>query len=75
MIFVFQMIDMDGYEATRRIREEEKNYGVHIPIIAVTAHTTVDETKKIFEAGMDFHLPKPLRLDQLLNAISYIHGR
>lgn len=69
------MTEMDGYEATRQIREEEKNYGVHIPIIAVTAHTTVEETKKVFEAGMNFYLPKPLRLDQLLNAISSIHGR
>lgn len=63
---------MNGYEATRYIREEEKYYGLHIPIIALTAHATPVENKKIVLSGMDFHLTKPLQIDQLLKAINSI---
>ena len=67
---------VDGFEATRRIREEEKYYGIHIPIIALTAHTTleVEETKRIRQAGMDFQLAKPLDQGQLMEAIVYINN-
>ena len=63
---------MNGYEATRYIREEEKYYGLHIPIIALTAHTTPEEERKIVISGMDFHLTKPLQIDQLLKAINSV---
>lgn len=69
------MQTMDGYEATRRIREEEKYYGVHIPIIALTAHTLSEVRNKMIEAGMDYYLSKPLKRDQLLDAILRIHGK
>uniref|UniRef100_A0A7N1A9Y7 histidine kinase n=1 Tax=Kalanchoe fedtschenkoi TaxID=63787 RepID=A0A7N1A9Y7_KALFE len=45
-----QMPEMDGYEATKRICEEEKNYGVYIPIIAVTGETFSNDGGKICEA-------------------------
>lgn len=67
------MPKMDGYEATRRIREVEKQYGLHIPIIALTAHTG-DEMKKITESGMDYCIFKPLSEDQLLKAKLYMQG-
>ncbi|CDP07743.1 unnamed protein product [Coffea canephora] len=70
-----EMQGMDGYEATRCIREEEKQYGVHTPIIALTAHTQNEEKTKIIEAGMDYYLSKPLRKEQLLDAMSHIHGK
>ncbi|KAK3034603.1 hypothetical protein RJ639_033558 [Escallonia herrerae] len=61
---------MDGFKATRRIREEEEFYGVHIPIIALTAHTTGgEEANRMIQAGMDFHLTKPLSEQKLLEAI------
>lgn len=64
---------MDGYEATRRIREMEKEYGVHIPIIALSGD---EETRKTIDAGMDIHLAIPLGKDQLFEAINrYIHSR
>lgn len=50
---------MDGFEAARKIRKEEKGYGVHIPIIALTAHTSDEPGQKLREAGMDLHLRKP----------------
>ena len=65
---------MDGFEATRRIREEERYYGVHIPIIALTAHTRGgEEANKIMQSGMDFHLPKPLNREQVMEAIHHMH--
>ncbi|KAJ8560432.1 hypothetical protein K7X08_022292 [Anisodus acutangulus] len=69
-----QMPKMDGFEATKCIREEEARYGIRIPIIALTAHTE-EEEDKIFQVGMDYYLPKPLKPDLLLKAIDYIEHR
>ncbi|XAR61405.1 Histidine kinase [Bertholletia excelsa] len=70
-----EMPVMNGFEATRRIRDEERHYGVHIPVIALTAYAEGEEGSKIKVAGMDFHLVKPLRKEQLMEAIAYIHSR
>ncbi|KAI3414396.1 RING-CH-type domain-containing protein [Psidium guajava] len=70
-----QMPVMDGFEATRKIRKEEKRYGIHTPIIALTAHSSGTEVKKIFEAGMDFHIEKPANGVSLMKAISEIQSR
>ncbi|XP_066315300.1 probable histidine kinase 2 [Miscanthus floridulus] len=66
-----QMPVMDGYEATRRIREAESCYGVHTPIIALTAHAMQDEEQrqKIIAAGMDLHLTKPMERRSIAEAI------
>ncbi|KAK1277687.1 Histidine kinase CKI1 [Acorus gramineus] len=56
-----QMPVMDGFEAARLIRLEEKGYGMHIPIIALTGHASNEESTKIYQAGMDHHLVKPLQ--------------
>ncbi|KAK7278184.1 hypothetical protein RJT34_23209 [Clitoria ternatea] len=66
-----QMPVMDGLEATKWIRKMEKPYGVRIPIIALTAHTDKITT----EAGIDFHMVKPIKKDHLLEAIRYIHSK
>lgn len=63
---------MNGYEATKQIRIEERQYGLHIPIIALTAHAMAEETNKSLQAGMDLHLVKPLMANQLLEAIQSI---
>lgn len=52
---------IDGIEATRLIRKEELKYGIHMPIIALTAHVESEEVRKLLDAGMDFHVPKPLQ--------------
>ncbi|KAF7142400.1 hypothetical protein RHSIM_Rhsim05G0132900 [Rhododendron simsii] len=67
-----EMPIMNGYEATKLIRMEEQHYGIHIPIIALTAHAMAEEASKTMRAGMDFHLMKPLREDTLLDAIRCI---
>ncbi|XP_077245114.1 histidine kinase CKI1-like [Tasmannia lanceolata] len=68
-----EMPIMNGYEATRQIRMEERHYDIHIPIIALTAHAMAEEANKCIQAGMDFHLVKPLRADHLLDAIRNIN--
>ncbi|KAL6219237.1 hypothetical protein ACLB2K_012443 [Fragaria x ananassa] len=65
-----QMPVMDGFEATRQIREVEKRYNVRIPIIALTADTPIEETRKMLEAGMDDYLSKPLQKNRLLETMA-----
>ncbi|EEF49952.1 histidine kinase 1 plant, putative [Ricinus communis] len=67
-----EMPVMNGYEATRLIRIEERKHDVHIPIIALTAHAMPEEASKSIDAGMDFHLNKPLQVDKLLGVIQSI---
>ncbi|KAM7250890.1 hypothetical protein ACFE04_022773 [Oxalis oulophora] len=65
-----QMPIKNGYEATSSIREEERAYGVHIPIIACTAEIiSTEEVKKITECGMDGYLTKPLEAQNLMEII------
>jgi signal transduction histidine kinase/CheY-like chemotaxis protein len=63
-----QMPEMDGYEATRQIREW-KNEKRNIPIIAMTAHTMPGEMEKCFEIGMDDFIPKPFSSEILFEKI------
>jgi signal transduction histidine kinase/CheY-like chemotaxis protein len=64
-----QMPEMDGLEATRAIRETEKASGVHVPIIALTAHAMKGDEDKCLAAGMDGYLSKPIPAADLLRAI------
>ncbi|MCS7471429.1 response regulator [Stieleria sp. ICT_E10.1] len=64
-----QMPEMDGMEATRRIREVEQDRGGHVPIIALTAHALAGDHEKCLEAGMDGYVSKPLRIKELRAAI------
>jgi len=59
------MPEMDGLEATRRIRSREKASGGHMPIIALTASASPDDKEACHRAGMDGFLSKPIRVDEL----------
>ncbi len=63
------MPEMDGFEATRRIREKEKESGTHLPIIALTAHAMRGDKEQCLAAGMDGYVSKPINLEELFSAI------
>jgi len=61
---------MDGLEATKEIREWEKQEGKkRVPLIALTAHGTTNDKKKSEDAGCDDHLIKPIKKQDLMNLI------
>jgi two-component system, sensor histidine kinase and response regulator len=63
-----QMPEMDGLQATERIRAEEGEHA-HIPIIAMTAHAMKGDRERCLAAGMDDYLSKPLQTKDLFEAI------
>jgi CheY-like chemotaxis protein len=61
-----QMPEMDGYEATRRIRALDLPNAATVPIIAMTANVFREDIEKCLEAGMNGHLGKPLDIGEVL---------
>jgi two-component system, sensor histidine kinase and response regulator len=71
--FVFMDVElpvMDGFEATARIREQERSSGGHIPIVAMTAHSTQDARQRCLDAGMDGYISKPIDAKELYRALA-----
>ncbi len=68
-----QMPDLDGLEATRRIRRDRPVGGP--AIVALTANAMQGEEERCRQAGMDGYLPKPIRLETLANVLLPLAGR
>lgn len=68
-----QMPDMDGYEATRRIRSDARF--ASLPIIAMTAYAMTADKQRVLDAGMNGHIGKPIAPDVLYEALAYFCGR
>ncbi|MSV30463.1 MAG: response regulator [Bryobacterales bacterium] len=67
-----QMPEMSGLEATRAIRNREKEHGGHLPIIALTANAMAGDRELSLEAGMDGYVAKPLNPAELFDAIESV---
>ena len=67
-----QMPELDGLDATRAIRQREAQSGKHLPIVAMTAHAMKGDRERCLEVGMDDYLMKPIRAEELFQALERI---
>ena len=70
-----QMPEMDGIEATARIREKEKSSGGHQRVVALTAHAMKGDEERCLAAGMDGYLTKPIRPEELYELLERCMGK
>ena len=70
-----QMPEMDGWEATRAIREVERTTGEHQAIVAMTAHAMKGDRERCLAAGMDDYVSKPIDTAELLRVLQVVAPR
>lgn len=71
LIFMdIQMPEMDGFEATRRIRALEHPYAKEVSIVAMTANVFKEDVEKCLAAGMNGHIGKPLDIKEVLSILN-----
>src|SRR5262249_31931674 len=67
-----QMPEMDGYQATAKLRAEPRF--ATLPIIAMTAHATMEERQRCLAAGMNDHISKPIDPEILLGTVGRFYS-
>ena len=67
-----QMPIMDGYQATKAIRELSDTALAEVPIIAMTANAFDEDKKRAFKSGMNGHIAKPIEIDVLFTTLNQI---
>jgi len=67
-----QMPEMDGFEATKLIREREEASGTYLPIIALTAPPMQGDEERCLVCGMDGYVTKPINLEELFSVIEKV---
>ena len=70
-----QMPQMDGFEATRIIREKETQSGIHTPIIAITGYAISGDEERFLKVGMDSYITKPFDENRLIEVIRKLTGK
>jgi PAS domain S-box-containing protein len=70
-----QMPELNGFEATKIIRENEKSNESRIPIIAMTAYAMTGDRQKCINAGIDDYMSKPIEANELYKKIENYLGR
>lgn len=68
-----QMPVMDGFEATAKIRELQKEKGIRTPIVAMTAHAMKGDREKCLEAGLDEYVSKPIKSEKLFAILDKVY--
>ena len=63
------MPEMDGLEATRRIRSMDRSDAKTVPIIALTANAFDEDVQRSMQAGLNAHLSKPVEPDALFETL------
>lgn len=69
IIMDVQMPRLDGFQATRSIREQERRQGRRLPILAMTAHAMKQDQERCIAAGMDDYISKPIDFRECLDKI------
>ena len=64
-----QMPEMDGLEATRRLRERQSDGRSRTPVVAMTANAMEGDRERCIAAGMDDYLSKPVKLEPLARCL------
>ena len=69
-----QMPRLDGFQATRAIREREQERGGRMPIIAMTAHAMKEDQQRCIDAGMDDYISKPIDFRECVGKIKALQA-
>ena len=73
MLLDIQMPGMGGEEVLARLRQREQASGLHLPVIALTAHALAGDKEKLIEAGFDGYISKPVQMTRLLAEMGRVH--